>query len=173
MKEPKITQSEPPAVAGGITPQTTNDASQDSGTSNNDHVQPPATAGRTDSATAGGTDLAAENANLKAAIRLRDARDSVTGELRDAGARSPELLWDVVAGQVEFDDEGRPANVAALLAELKAKFPEQFGNHIPPSIDGGAGQTATPRLTKEALRRMKPSEIAELDWADVRRVLSS
>ena len=170
--KPKITQSEPSAVAGGLTQQTTNDASQDSGTSTI-HVQPPVGAGGTDSATAGGTDLATENANLKAAIRLRDAQDSVTGEFRDAGARSPELLWDVVAGQVEFDDEGRPANVAAVVASLKAKFPEQFGNHIPQSIDGGAGQTATPRLTKEALRRMKPSEIAELDWADVRRVLSN
>jgi hypothetical protein len=122
---------------------------------------------------AGGSDLATENASLKAAIRLRDARDSVTEELRNSGARSPELLWDVVAGKVEFDDEGRPANTAAVVAELKAKFPEQFGTYIPQSIDGGAGQTATPRLTKEALRRMKPAEIAELDWADVRRVLSS
>ena len=162
--KPKTTQSEPPAVAGGLTQQTTNDASQDSGTSTI-HVQPPATAG--------GTDLATENANLKAAIRLRDAQAAVTNELRNSAARSPELLWDVVAGQVEFDDEGRPANVAAVVAGLTAKFPEQFGTYIPQSIDGGAGQTATPRLTKEALRRMKPSEIAELDWADVRRVLSN
>ncbi len=165
--KPKTIQSEPPAPTGGLTQQTTNDAAQDSGTSTTE-VQPPATAGGSDSA-----DLATENANLKAAIRLRDARDSVTGELKNAGARSPELLWDVVAGEVEFDGEGRPANVAALLAGLKAKFPEQFGTHIPQSIDGGAGQTATPRLTKEALRRMKPAEIAELDWADVRRVLSN
>ena len=165
--KPKTTQSEPSAVAGGLTQQTTNDASQDPGTSTI-HVQPPATAGGSPL-----NDLATENANLKAAIRLRDARDSVTGGLRDAGARSPELLWDVVSNSVEFDDEGRAANVAAVVASLKAKFPEQFGTYIPKSIDGGAGQTATPRLTKEALRRMKPSEIAELDWADVRRVLSN
>lgn len=129
------------------------------------------------------SDLATENANLRAAIRLRDARDSVTEELKNSGARSPALLWDVVAGDVEFDDEGKPTNIAAVLAELKASFPEQFGpqtnsgqipgTYIPQSIDGGAGQTATPRLTKEALRRMKPSEIAELDWADVRRVLAN
>lgn len=135
---------------------------------------------------AGGSDLAAlraENADLKAAIRLRDARDAVTEELKNSGARSPALLWDVVAGDVEFDDEGKPTNIPAILAELKASFPEQFGTqtdsgqipgtYIPQSIDGGAGQTATPRLTKEALGRMKPSEIAELDWADVRRVLAS
>lgn len=179
------TQSEQPAVVGGLTQQTTSDASQNPGTLT-DNAQPAATAGGSDSATAGGTDLAAlqaENANLKAAIRLRDARDSVTEELRNSGARSPALLWDVVAGDVEFDERGKPTNIAAILAELKASFPEQFGTqtdsgqipgtYIPQSIDAGAGQTATPRLTKEALRRMKPAEIAELDWADVRRVLSS
>ena len=170
--KPTTTQSEPPAVAGGLIQQSTDDAYQDSGTSTI-HVQPPVGAGGTDSDTAGGTDLATENANLKAAIRLRDAQAAVTNELRNSAARSPELLWDVVAGEVEFDDEGRPANVATVVASLKAKFPEQFGTYIPQSIDGGAGQTATPRLTKEALRRMKPSEIAELDWADVRRVLSN
>ncbi|MBK6725320.1 MAG: hypothetical protein IPO41_10620 [Acidobacteria bacterium] len=117
--------------------------------------------------------IKSENEQLKAMIGNAAAHREITGELERIGARSPELLWDVVAGRVEFDDEGRPANVAAVVAELKAKFPEQFGTYIPQSIDGGAGQTATPRLTKEALRRMKPAEIAELDWADVRRVLAS
>ncbi|MEQ1643098.1 MAG: hypothetical protein ABL959_06605 [Pyrinomonadaceae bacterium] len=176
--KPTTTQSEPPARTGGLTLQTTDNAAQDDpGTSTTD-TQPPATAGGTDLAA-----LQAENANLKAAIRLRDARDAVTEELKNSGARSPVLLWDVVAGDVEFDERGKPTNIAAILAELKASFPEQFGTqtdggqipgtYIPQSIDGGAGQTATPRLTKEALRRMKPAEIAELDWADVRRVLSS
>ncbi len=169
--------SEPPAVGGGLTPETTNYGAQDPGTSTS-NVQPPATAGGSDLAA-----LQAENANLKAALRLRDARDAVTEELKNSGARSPALLWDVVAGDVEFDERGKPTNFAAILAELKASFPEQFGTqtdsdripgtYIPQSIDGGAGQTATPRLTKEALRRMKPAEIAELDWADVRRVLAN
>lgn len=176
--KPTTTQSEPPAPTGGLTQQATDNAAQDNpGTSTTD-TQPPATAGGTDLAA-----LQAENANLKAAIRLRDARDAVTEELKNSGARSPALLWDVVAGDVEFDERGKPTNIAAILAELKASFPEQFGTqtdtgqipapYIPQSIDAGAGHTATPRLTKEALRRMKPAEIAELDWADVRRVLSS
>lgn len=175
--KPETTTPEPPTPTGGLTQQNTDDADQDPGTLTSD-TQPPATAGGSDLAA-----LQAENANLKAAIRLRDARDAVTDELRKSGARSPVLLWDVVAGDVEFDERGKPTNIAAILAELKASFPEQFGTqtdsgqipgtYIPQSIDAGAGQTATPRLTKEALRRMKPAEIAELDWADVRRVLSS
>ena len=119
------------------------------------------------------TTLRSENAQLKAAIRLRDARDSVTAELTKAGARSPELLWDALAREIEFDGEGAPQNVAATVAAIKAKYPEQFGTRVPQSIDGGAGQTDAPRLTKAALAKMKPAEIARLDWNSVKRVLSS
>jgi hypothetical protein len=61
----------------------------------------------------------------------------------------------------------------ALLGKLKASFPEQFGTPPPASIDAGAGLRPTPQLTREALAKMKPAEIAALDWNDVRRVLAS
>lgn len=162
--KPKTTQSEPPAPAGGLTEVAADDASQTDTSSAAPQETPEGVTL---------TALQTENADLKAAIRLRDARDAVTAELEKAGARSPELLWDALLDRLEFDGEGRPQNVAAIVAEFKVKYPEQFGTHVSGSIDGGAGQTATPRLTREALRRMKPSEIAELDWAEVRRVLSS
>ena len=136
-------------------------------TSNN--TQPPATAGGTDSLDA----LKAENERLKTQMRLDRASRQITLELEKAGARSPELLFGTIAGDVQFGEDGEVVNSAALLEELTSRFPEQFGRETPRSIDGGAGRSAAPRLSKEALRRMKPSEIAELDWADVRRVLSS
>ncbi len=76
-------------------------------------------------------------------------------------------------GEIEFDDEGNAKNSAAIIDRLKREYPEQFGARVPSSIDAGAGQVAPPRLTRSALARMKPSEIAELDWAEVRRVLAS
>jgi hypothetical protein len=133
------------------------------------------TAGLQPTATAGGSDLAAlqaENEQLKATIRFDAAHRKITGELAKIGARSPELLFDAVKGELQFGDDGAVQNVAAIVNKLKTVFPEQFGSDAPQSIDAGSGQTSAARLTRDALKRMKPSEIAELDWNDVRRVLA-
>jgi hypothetical protein len=83
-------------------------------------------------------------------------------------------LFDSIKGKLQFDDEGKPANAAALVRHLKTVHPEQFGSErTASSIDAGAGGTVTPQLSRDALSRMKPSEIAALDWADVRRVLAA
>ncbi len=120
------------------------------------------------------TELQAENEQLKATIRLNAAHRQITGELAQAGARSPELLFDSVKGDLQFASDGNVENAAALVQRLRTAHPEQFGVERPAaSIDAGAGMASAPRLTKEALAKMKPSEIAELDWADVRRVLAA
>jgi hypothetical protein len=139
-------------------------------------TEPPPTAVDNQQGTPEGaalTELQAENEQLKATIRLDAAHRQITGELQKAGARSPELLFDSVKGELQFADDGTLENAAALVDKLKASFPEQFGADTPQSIDAGSGQMATPRLTRDALKRMTPSEIAELDWNDVRRVLAS
>ncbi len=118
--------------------------------------------------------LEVENAELKTAIRLSAAKDAIVSSLAKAGARSPVLMFDAAKGDLQFADDGSLANSAALVATLQAKFPEQFGSDRPgTSIDAGAGRISVPSLTKEALAAMKPSEIAKLDWADVRNVLST
>ena len=118
-------------------------------------------------------ELQAENEQLKATIRLAEAHRQVTGELGRIGARSPELLFDAVKGDLQFGTHGEVQNAAAIVGELKRRFPEQFGTHTPVGIDAGAGREQPPALTREALSKMKPAEIAALDWNDVRRVLSS
>lgn len=118
-------------------------------------------------------ELRAENEQLKASIRLTEAHRQITGELTKAGARSPRLLFDSIKADLQFAEDGTAANAAALIERLKTGFPEQFGyQHASGSIDGGAGVSAAPRLTREALATMKTEEIAALDWADVKRVLS-
>ncbi len=116
--------------------------------------------------------LQTENEHLKTKIRIGEAHRQITGELTKAGARSPELLFDSVKSDLQFADDGTAQNVAALVEQLKRDFPEQFGYERPPSIDAGAGRAAVPHLSKAALAKMKPAEIAQLDWAEVRRVLA-
>jgi hypothetical protein len=120
------------------------------------------------------TELQAENEQLKATIRLDAAHRQITGELVRSGARSPELLWDALKGDLQFADDGTLQNAAALMQKLRKAHPEQFGTQHPiGSIDAGAGTAATPQLTRDALSKMKASEIAELDWNEVRRVLAA
>jgi hypothetical protein len=98
----------------------------------------------------------------------------MTAALTKAGARSPELLFNSAKESLQFDGEGKAANTAALVEQLKKSFPEQFGVERPSgSIDGGAGAgSETSYLTKEKLARMTAAEIAKLDWQDVRKVLA-
>ena len=117
--------------------------------------------------------LRQENKRLREMIRMRDARDEITGALRTAGARSPGLLFAEAAGDLQFDAEGRVANREALVEKMRRAFPEQFGRDIVQPIDAGAGGASQVKyLTKEILAKMKPAEIAKLDWAEVRQVLS-
>ncbi|MEJ7624082.1 MAG: hypothetical protein WKF34_08805 [Pyrinomonadaceae bacterium] len=125
---------------------------------------------------ADGVTLAAleeENERLRTSIRLDKAHRRITDELVVAGARSPELLFQSIAGDLQFDADGGIVNAQALVKRLMTVHPEQFGASAPASIDGGSGVASAPQLTKEVLARMKPGEIAALDWNDVRRVLAA
>lgn len=116
-----------------------------------------------------------ENEDLRAANRLRDAKDSVTEALTKAGARSSELLWKTLAGDLEFDDKGNLKNLDALVTGLKTDYPDQFGEAKPDeTIDGGAGQGGKggTKLTKEAIEKMTPTEINE-NWEEVSKVLAA
>ena len=117
-------------------------------------------------------DLRSENAGLRSELRLGEAREQLSTMLFAAGARTPGLLCDAVKADLQIGDDGALANASALVETLKAKFPEQFRRTSPMSIDGGAGRTSPAQLTKEALAKITPAEIARLDWAIVRRVLS-
>ena len=118
--------------------------------------------------------LRTENEELRSALRIRNARDTVGGELRKLGARSPDLLLNAVQDRLQFDEEDAVINSVAVVEGIKREFPEQFGRDAVPSIDGGAGTGGPQKLfTKEALAKMSPDEIAKLDWDEVRQVLKS
>ena len=118
--------------------------------------------------------LREENADLQLRLRLRDARDLVTVELKAAGARSPELVFEAAKVGLKFGDDGSVENAEAVVAEMKRKYPEQFGPQATPSIDGGAGRDTLPgSLTKEVLAKMKPDEIEKLDWDTIKAILAN
>jgi hypothetical protein len=118
--------------------------------------------------------LRAENEELKRAVRLSEARDRITTSLKTAGARSPELMFEAAKPILQFSEDGSVENAEAVVGEMKRRFPEQFGVGPQPPIDGGAGASQRPHgLTREALAKMKPAEIARLDWDAVREVLAN
>lgn len=119
--------------------------------------------------------LIAENKALRQAARMRDARDEIAAAVRSAGARSPELMFEAAKDHLQFGEDDKLQNIAAVVGKLKSRFPEQFGTVVPqPPIDGGAGAShAASALTKETLSRMKPADIARLNWDDVRQILST
>ena len=117
--------------------------------------------------------LLAENEQLRSAIRLSEAQRQLTDELTRAGARSPRLMFDAVKSDLTFSEYRTIQDSADVIERLKQSFPEQFGNAAArQSIDAGAGVANRQQLTRAALARMKPAEIAALDWAEVRRVLA-
>jgi hypothetical protein len=118
--------------------------------------------------------LRQQNEELKKEIRTQKARAALVAELTAAGARSPELLIAAAEKDIQFDDMNEPVNIAAVIARLTQTYPAQFGAEKPASIDAGAGRSNQNNfLTREALSKMKPQEIARLDWDDVKSVLSN
>jgi hypothetical protein len=119
-------------------------------------------------------DLAAENLALKQMIRLRDAREVLTTALNERGARSPGLLFAYAVDDLQFDEDGNLENAAAVIRKIEKAFPEQFEQReATPSINGGSGAAnRVTSITRESLAKMRPSEIAALDWNEVKRVLS-
>lgn len=117
--------------------------------------------------------LRTENDMLRNQIRIDKARSEMTRRLAAAGAWSPPLMFGAVRTELKFDDDGSLVNGAAIVDKLKRDYPESFaGAEQTGLIDGGAGRSRGTGLTKAALSKMSPAEIARLDWADVRRVLS-
>lgn len=97
---------------------------------------------------AGKTELERRDAALKAAEdrastlegRLRDlsARSAVTDASTKANAISPRAVYALIQSDLEFDDEGKPTNVDALIKQAQKDEPSLF-RAAAGSGDGGKG----------------------------------
>lgn len=106
----------------------------------------------------------AELAEARAALRERDARDTVTEQAGKAGVKNAKLFYNAYKSELEFDDKGNVTNLKDVLASAKTESPELFTATPTPSgsADGGEGNnTNTGGLTKEQIEKMSPDEIAK------------
>jgi hypothetical protein len=97
------------------------------------------------------TELERRDAALKAAedrastleTRLRDlsARSAVTDAATKVNAISPRAVYALIKGDLDFDDDGNPTNVDALLKQAQKDEPSLF-RAANGSGDGGKGTPA-------------------------------
>lgn len=95
---------------------------------------------------------AAEERASTAESRYRKAvgRAAVAEEASKSGAISPKAIHALIQDAIEFDDEGSPTNVAALVEKLRTEEPALFRT---PSADGGKGAPATSQDMNALIRR--------------------
>lgn len=80
--------------------------------------------------------LQRENRDLKVGATVRD-------EAAKAKAHNPARVWSIIQADVEVDDDGNPANVQDLLADLKRSDPYLF-RRTDGDAGAGKGQDSTP-----------------------------
>lgn len=93
-------------------------------------------------------------ADLEKQIQETTGREAVRQSAKGAGAPDVDIVYRVVRGDLEFNDEGMPVNVAALIASLKQESPALF--RPSGTADAGAGIGTAPKEAdwlKTALRR--------------------
>lgn len=106
-----------------------------------------------EAAQAGMTELEREQARAKAAeeratelearVRTQAGRSATTAAASKLNFRNPDLAYNLIAGQLEYDNEGAPTNAEKLLKELAASD----GYLVKPASGGdygGGERGATP-----------------------------
>lgn len=78
---------------------------------------------------------------LRGRERERNAESVITKAA--TGAIKPEAIWRMVRSDIEYDDDGQPANVKPLIESVKREFPELFHARNG-SADGGNGNGRVP-----------------------------
>ena len=93
------------------------------------------------------------NAEQGRAIRERDARDAIRQAARKAGA-SPDAVdavYRMLKSDIEYGEDGQPANVDALLKDAKQIAPQLF-RAAGGGANGGAGNKAASIATSHRPR---------------------
>ena len=113
---------------------------------------------------------AAQEAAQAAQAELRKARAGVA--LATAAARQgidPDLLAKLV--EVEFDDDGQPANVDAAIGAVLKRYPQLKPTVVNQVAASNPGRERS-KLTVDEIKAMSPEEI-NARWAEVSAVLAS
>jgi len=97
---------------------------------------------------------AAEERATAAENRLRaaNARVAITEAAQKANATSTRLVMALITPDLEYDDNGEPTNINALIAQAKKDEPSLF-RAAQGSGDGGKGQDKAPKTDINAALR--------------------
>ena len=80
----------------------------------------------------------------EAQSRTLRAKDALIEAATTAKAKSPTKIYRLYQNDLLFDDKGQPTNIAALIAQAKKDFADEFGTGTGRgSADAGAGGDAT------------------------------
>lgn len=115
--------------------------------------------------------LTAEMADLRKQIAVRDARDAVKAEAAKLGVANPDLVYKLVAGELEYGDDGKVTNLADVLASAKAEFPDAFAKQAVSGVDAGAGKDGEKTFTKEEISKMSVDEINK-NWEAIQKAMA-
>lgn len=92
-----------------------------------------------------------DNASKTARLRDRDAESIVTKAATKAGAPDADVVYRYLRSDIQFDDDGKPTNVAELLRELKEDKPSLFKKTAGPA-DAGGGNGSKPTDNSDWVR---------------------
>lgn len=95
--------------------------------------------------------LEKDNEAKAAALRERDARETVRDAATKAGASDPNLIYRTVKGDIEFDADGAPTNVESVIKDLKQTAPQLFRKSTGPA-DAGGGREQRAQPTGDWMR---------------------
>lgn len=114
-------------------------------------------------------------ATLEASLRATRVEAAAATAAAKLGIRSERLPYAMQllggAGTVEYDADGKPTNVEALLAKVLKDLPELAGTTPTPSAGGGTNAAKGQPLTRELIERMSPAEL-EARMPEIRAFLA-
>lgn len=87
--------------------------------------------------------LEQENRELRTGTAIRDAA---------TGAHNPDVVVRMIAGQVQYDDQGQPTNVQDLVANLRQTDPYLFRRTSADAGTGGGQGSDTPPSMNDWIR---------------------
>lgn len=112
---------------------------------------------------------ALENQLKLAALKAEIATKAGAYKLAD-----PEAAWRLLdTGSIQFDADGKPANLDAAILDLTKRFPILVSQHAPNTPANNPGRTPDPAstLTREQIAAMSPEQVNQ-HWASIRDFLS-
>ena len=90
-------------------------------------------------------ELERDSASKDERIQALTIRGAFSKTAREAGALYPDDAYKLAdLSKVEYNEDGEPTNLDAIVEDLKANRPAMFGQERPPSFEGGRRGDSTP-----------------------------